>query len=783
VHVAILALLCTVLTQASFAEPASAGGTVITVTSTQDFDGSENRDTCTLTIGSGALTRIAPDGICTLRRAIVQAERLPDSARPINIVFNIATSDPNYDGALGMWEVQIDESDPWAIKSENLKVGGGITIDGNSQPGGRTTGPKIMINNNRDDVGIGGASLIISTPNNVIRNVGFHGGGELQIQAPNNTVEDIWMGLNNAGTGMQTESTSQPDNLAGGGINLSNSNSDDNTIQRNVIIGATSRAISVTSGGSGNLIAYNWIGTNAAGAVDGPLDCVPNTIYFASKWYGGEGIRVTGSNNTISNNLLAGLNTTRATNDTRPIALEIYGTSNLVTNNVVGLDTEQDRVGVCGRGLLIGGSQSTATDNYFLNTKASVTDDIGTLLDSAVLAQSFSGGGQGASDYLEVHSNIVDGGNDNASNYYTYRYGDVSIPEVLRKFNPAKVTAVNGTTVTGTNGDENPQDGIEGFCPGCKIYLYSDDMDDRIEALAILGTAVADSSGNWTATISRPLLAGEGIRTQSQALAPNVIGNHGAKVTTHLSDDLFPLPVAYCNGKVVTINMNLPGVTGVGTTSDDVILGTPGPDVIDAGAGSDTVCGEGGDDIIDGGTGDFRDFLYGGLGNDTMFGGFGIDYMFGEAGQDTLDGEGGSDRLYGGPDNDVIRGDSGADRMYGGPGNDDMFGMGGQDFMWGEGGNDLMQGNFQTDNMWGGSGDDEMFGAGGKDSLYGESGNDTMSGGNNTDYLNGGTGIDVANGGRGRDKPLVAPSVRASNGQFYDGSGCVAETKANCQPN
>ena len=236
-----------------------------------------------------------------------------------------------------------------------------------------------------------------------------------------------------------------------------------------------------------------------------------------------------------------------------------------------------------------------------------------------------------------------------------------------------------------------------------------------------------------------------------------------------------------CAGKFVTIDMN-GGASGVGTDGNDVIRGTPGDDLIDGGLGSDTICGEGGDDTIDGGAGDFRDFLYGGDGDDTITGGFGIDYIWGDAGQDTLDGGGGSDRLRGGVDDDLIMGDSGADRMWGGPGDDEMRGMGGQDFMWGEAGDDLMQGNFQTDNMFGGDGNDTMFGAGGKDSLFGEAGNDTMSGGLNTDYLNGGDGVDIANGGRGFDKPLLEPQVRASNGQFFDGSGCIAETIQNCQP-
>ena len=226
-----------------------------------------------------------------------------------------------------------------------------------------------------------------------------------------------------------------------------------------------------------------------------------------------------------------------------------------------------------------------------------------------------------------------------------------------------------------------------------------------------------------------------------------------------------------CGGRLITIDMNSNGGVGDGTGGADVILGTPGDDVIRGLGGDDVICGEGG-----------RDRIYGGPGDDTIIGGFGIDYLWGGDGEDTMDGGGGSDRMYGGADDDLILGDSGADRMWGGPGNDEMRGMGGQDFMWGEAGNDLMQGNFQTDNMWGGPGNDTMFGAGGKDSLFGEGGSDALSGGNNTDYLDGGDGVDTANGGRGRDKPLVAPEVRASNGQLFDGSGCIAETIVNCQP-
>ena len=283
--------------------------------------------------------------------------------------------------------------------------------------------------------------------------------------------------------------------------------------------------------------------------------------------------------------------------------------------------------------------------------------------------------------------------------------------------------------------------------------------------------ACNDDAGGMESGLTGPVFAGNTYYVQIDGFG----GETGAF-------NLNVNPAEFCAGKAVTIDLNL-DASAAGSVDDDVILGTPGDDVIDGGLGSDTICGLGGDDTINGGAGDFRDFVYGGDGDDTINGGFGIDYLYGENGEDTLDGDGGSDRIFGGADDDLILGDSGADRMWGGPGDDEMRGMGGQDFMWGEAGDDLMQGNFQTDNMWGGPGNDEMFGAGGKDSLFGEGGNDTLSGGLNTDYLNGGTGSDTANGGRGRDKPLIAPEVRASNGQFFNGSGCIAETILNCQPN
>ena len=60
-------------------------------------------------------------------------------------------------------------------------------------------------------------------------------------------------------------------------------------------------------------------------------------------------------------------------------------------------------------------------------------------------------------------------------------------------------------------------------------------------------------------------------------------------------------PTPLCNGLAVTVDLNLGQIP---TAGDDVILGTPTADIINALDGNDTICGEGGDDIISGGSGD-----------------------------------------------------------------------------------------------------------------------------------------------------------------------------------
>ena len=138
----------------------------------------------------------------------------------------------------------------------------------------------------------------------------------------------------------------------------------------------------------------------------------------------------------------------------------------------------------------------------------------------------------------------------------------------------------------------------------------------------------------------------------------------------HEGGEAVPL---FCNGLAVTVDLNLGDSP---TSGHDVILGTPGPDVINALGGNDTICGErrrrhhqrrprqrhrarrrrGRHRLrID----RRRHPLRADTGNDTIQGNTGVD---------TINGGDGDDTLSGNEDDDTINGDAGDDTIYGGVG-------------------------------------------------------------------------------------------------------------------
>lgn len=165
-----------------------------------------------------------------------------------------------------------------------------------------------------------------------------------------------------------------------------------------------------------------------------------------------------------------------------------------------------------------------------------------------------------------------------------------------------------------------------------------------------------------------------------------------------------------CGGEIVTVNL----ATGdIPTDGNDVILGTDGPDIINAGFGNDIICGLGGDDVINAGNG--ADMVLAGPGDDTVQAGQGRDTVLGEGGDDVIVGGKGKDTLIGGGGNDDIRGNDGTDTIDGGLGDDELRGGQNADVITGGAGADLLVGGIRPDTLDGGRGVDSYNGGAGTD--------------------------------------------------------------------
>ena len=106
-------------------------------------------------------------------------------------------------------------------------------------------------------------------------------------------------------------------------------------------------------------------------------------------------------------------------------------------------------------------------------------------------------------------------------------YG-ATIPSALAGFVPARVTSVDGTTVTGTSGEGSA-------CASCTVELFLDDADGVVEALQSLAVVTASESGDWTANLSAPLAQGYGIRAMSTVPGSFTIPGLTAGTTSRLS--------------------------------------------------------------------------------------------------------------------------------------------------------------------------------------------------------------------------------------------------------
>ncbi len=499
--------------------------TVITVTTTSDTSGDSQTTTCYY---DGSIYNSASP--CSFRRALVEAMALPPADRPVLIAFNIPLTDTNYAQEVsGAWTIMIDADIP-ALTTEYLldRDNGLTTIDGDTQPGGRTDGPKIIfLDADTDD--ITEYSLEVESGQNTIRNISWRGGGMIFLKKVSNkggynTVENVWIGLSDDGQELAFRDPDDKKRLAtGGGVKTT---SDGNIIRNNVIVGAFARAIDI-DGGDDNVVEGNFIGTRADGTVpqvSEAIKCVRSLTYVPTNWYGGWGIVLSGSENQIISNTIAGLHQMQTENETPPIALDIYGSDHLVQNNIIGRDSDESDVGVCGQGIKVAGSNTEILDNTVVESRPGFTNAMN---NTPTKGSIFVNDSSPTFDQITIRRNVVI-----TTPEEVIEFGP-SIPDALKLFEPAKITQINGTAVEGTNGDGSP-------CPGCLIDLYLDDRDDNQEALEWLTSATADTNGDFTATLPRSLTGDEGIRTSSTSQDYFVIGDYGAGTTTDLSELYIP---------------------------------------------------------------------------------------------------------------------------------------------------------------------------------------------------------------------------------------------------
>ncbi|MDY7078473.1 MAG: hypothetical protein SXV54_16280, partial [Chloroflexota bacterium] len=472
-------------------EPPPTYGTTLVITTTQDPDTSLSY-TCYGTYTGGYSP--APDEMCTLRRAIIEAGKVAPENRPVLVKFNIPTSDEGYTATLEAWRIEL---------GGNLQPvkGGQVTIDGQTQNeiGGRTDGPPIIVELYAGDkIALG---EIAGEDDNVVRGLALQE-GYISLVGDRNIVENCWVGLEDDGQEIHYVSDnptySNYATIAGG--------SDNNLITGCVV--ATSIGIGIDLEGDDNVVVGNYVGTRADGTLpDIPEGdrCVPDT---AVNWWTGAGIDISGDRNRIGGptaderNIVAGMLSPSASS-TPPEAMNIVGDYNLVQNNYIGKDANGQEVWFCGQAIDLGNTFNQVLSNT-----------ITTIVDTGWYAFGLWGWNI---DATTLRGNTIE-------NVYAIEYGP-TVPDALELFSPA-IAIISGTQVTGISDDD---------CPYCFVDIYLDDDDSDAEALAYLGYTTATVDGSWSFMLTEALTESQGLRTVSTVRNFGVIENFEAGTSSQFS--------------------------------------------------------------------------------------------------------------------------------------------------------------------------------------------------------------------------------------------------------
>ena len=330
--------------------PLTAPATTITVNSTSDPDTSDST-TCSATP-------------CTLRRAVIQART---AVKPVLINFNIPNTDPGYDAILQIWKIQF--SGISSIDLATLRyLNGEIIIDGSTQPGGRASGPKIILvgagTGQNDGIKVGETA---TQNGNELRGLGFQNfKTHVYVNSDNNLIENNWFGLNDTGTGLSLRLSGFDDDGSGNTGVAITAGSGFNTVRNNVFTGLAGVAAAIN--GDDNAFTGNCVGTRADGTVPGK-QTDPSLICTQVDWLGGSGISVSADRTLVQNNIFAGLRIAVDPPTTQADTIRLGGDYDTISNNRIGVDDSGATIGVCGRGIyLISGTKfNQITGNTIAN--------------------------------------------------------------------------------------------------------------------------------------------------------------------------------------------------------------------------------------------------------------------------------------------------------------------------------------------------------------------------------------------------------------------------------
>jgi hypothetical protein len=486
------------------AAPAYTYTTIITVTSGTDPDQSD-----------GITCSTSP---CTLRRAVIQAR---SAVKPVLIRFNIpATVGEGYNSTLQIWKIQFNGISS-AANATLRYLNGQIILDGSTQPGGRTTGPKIILvgpgTGQEDGLKLGetgtqNANQIIGLG---LQNFTTH----IYLNSDSNLIENNWFGLNDAGTGVYLRNNDPQDGSGSAAIAFAGGTgaAEFNTVQNNVFAGFDGVAVAVRGGS--NLFSNNYVGTQFDGNV--VKNANPALWCTTEDWLGGGGLSVEGTNQRIENNIIAGLRQEIFVLSQQPDALRVTvigTTGHTIQNNRIGVDIDNTEVGACGRGLIMTGDMkgTLVSDNTFVNTRLSAISLNDNLYDECTLRRN-----------VIKQTNAWPAVDGNPKPEDAIQLGPL-LPNGFEFFKSAKVTAISGTAISGVSGDSSA-------CPNCVVELFLDDNDAITEALQSLVVVTATADGSWSATLPFALTTSQGVRTTSTSAQFGTIPNISKGTTTGLS--------------------------------------------------------------------------------------------------------------------------------------------------------------------------------------------------------------------------------------------------------